>query len=138
MRWRWRRACLSAFVSVGQRDEKVARMTTPDQREPALLTVGRIICAALIALQLVSFISIAPAFFTLADHPCQNYCALTIQAAQSLVGVGVSPHVYVAVLFVVVLSVLFATALALVLLIRRGRDAMALVTAYFVVLLPTT
>ena len=122
----------------GQRADEVARMTTPDQRGKALLTLARLICAALIALQLLSFISVAPAYLTLADHPCQNRCALTIQAAQSLVGVGVSPLVYSSVLFVVVaLSVLFATALALVLLMRRGRDPMALLTAYFVVLLPT-
>jgi hypothetical protein len=90
------------------------------------------------SLQLVSFISVAPAYFTLADHPCQTRCALTIQAARSLVGVGVSPWVYATVLVVVVvLSVVLATALALMLLIRRGRDPMALLTAYFVVLLPT-
>jgi hypothetical protein len=101
--------------------------------------VARLIVVALIMLQLASFLSVAPDYFTLADHPCQTNCALTIQAARSLIGAGVSPHVYVAVLCVVVmLSVLFATTLALVLLVRRGRDAMALVTAYFVVLLPTT
>jgi hypothetical protein len=94
---------------------------------------------ALIALQLVSFIAAAPGFFTLADHPCQTYCALTVQRARSLVGVGISPAVYAATLFIVVtLSVTLATAVALVLLVRRGRDRMALVTAYFVVVLPTT
>jgi hypothetical protein len=101
--------------------------------------LARLIVVALIMLQLASFLSVAPDYFTLADHPCQTYCALTIQAARSLFGAGVSPHVYVAVLCVVVmLSVLLATTLALVLLVRRGHDTMALVTAYFVVVLPTT
>src|SRR5262245_35219833 len=114
-------------------------MTAPDLRERMLHEVARLIVVALITLQLASFLSVAPGYFTLADHPCQTYCALTIQRARSLIEAGFSPHVYVAVLCVIVmLSVLLAATLALVLLVRRGRDAMALVTAYFVVLLPTT
>src|SRR5262245_24324241 len=102
-------------------------MTTPDTRESSLLTVARLICGALIALQHASFLSVAPAYFTLAHHPCQTYCALTVQKAESLLAVGISPALYTVLLFVIVaLSVALATAVALVLLVRRGRDLMAL------------
>src|SRR5262245_6676098 len=95
--------CLPALVEVSQRNDEDAQMSTPEHKVNAPLMVARLICVALIALQLASFLSVAPDYLTLADHPCQTSCALTIERARSLIGAGVSPHVYVAVLCVVVM-----------------------------------
>jgi hypothetical protein len=94
---------------------------------------------AFIALQLLTFLPVLPAYLTLADHPCRQNCALTIQDVRSLAGAGISPQGYAEVLFVVaLLHVTLATLLALLLLLRRWRDRMALLTACFLVTVPTT
>jgi hypothetical protein len=105
----------------------------------ALFVIARAGCVAFIALQLLTFLPVLPAYLTLADHPCRQNCALTIQDARSLTGAGISPHEYATVLFAVaLLHVTLATLLAILLLIRRWYDRMALLTACFLVTAPTS
>ena len=118
--------------------------STPDadhQRRllSALLAIARAGSVAFIALQLLTFLPVLPAYLTLADHPCRQNCALTTQDARSLAGAGISPEAYSRVLFAVaVWHVTLATLLALLLLIRRWHDRMALLTACFLIAMPTT
>jgi hypothetical protein len=102
------------------------------------LVIARAGCVAFIALQLLTFLPVLPAYRTLADHPCRQNCALIIQDARSRAGAGISPQGYARVLFVVaLLHVALATLLALLLLIWRWHDRMALITACCVIALPT-
>src|SRR5262245_64697544 len=94
----------------GQTSHVVQRRLLPS----VFLAIARAACVAFIALQLLTFLPVLPAYLTLADHPCHQNCALTMQDAQSLAGAGISPHEYARVLFVVaLLHVTLATLLAL-------------------------
>jgi hypothetical protein len=93
----------------------------------------------LAAIQLFSFLPLLPRYATLADHPCRASCALTSQEAASLIRADISPHLYVWLLFAAtVFSLAAATTMAILLFLRRSHDRMALVAAYFILILPTT
>src|SRR5262249_28415664 len=78
-------------------------------------------------------------YLPLAEHPCPQTCLLTTREAALLTGAGISLTIYVGSLLVVaVLNLLLAAAMALILFVRRSHEVMALITAYFVLILPTT
>lgn len=103
------------------------------------LLLARATWLALAAIQIASFLTLVPAYFTLADHPCPLGCVLTLQRAQSLTSAGISPHAYVPLLLAAtVISAATATTMAILLFLRRSHDRMALIAAYFILILPTT
>lgn len=116
--------------------------TSPPSSRPLTgraLLLARAAWIVLAAIQLLSFLPLLPRYATLADHPCQASCALTAQEAASLIGVGISPHLYVWLLFAAtVFSLAAATTMAILLFLRRSHDRMALIAAYFILILPTT
>ena len=94
---------------------------------------------ALVATQLLSFALFLPKYLPLAEHPCPENCTLTIENARALTRAGIAPATYLsALLVVIVVSTLIATAMAVILVVRRPRDRMALITAAFIVILPTS
>ncbi len=104
-----------------------------------LLLLARALWVALAALQLLSFASTAPGYFTLAAHPCAADCALTFQESRALGGVGIAPQSYLlALLALKLLSVIVAAIMAALLFVRRSRDWMALIAAYVILSLPTS
>jgi hypothetical protein len=103
------------------------------------LLLARAAWIVLAAIQLFSFLPLLPRYATLADHPCRASCALTAQEAASLIRADISPHLYVWLLFAAtVFSLAAATTMAILLFLRRSHDRMALVAAYFILILPTT
>jgi hypothetical protein len=107
--------------------------------EGRALLLARSVWLVLVALQLVSFVPLLPAYLPLAQQPCPAHCLLTAQQAQSLTSAGISPTAYVGSLLVVaVLNVLLATTIAGILFVRRSHEVMALIAAYFVLILPTS
>src|SRR5262249_15696284 len=107
--------------------------------EGRALLLARIASLVLAAVQLISFVPLLPAYLPLAEHPCPQRCLLTAQEAQSLTRAGISLNLYVGSLLVVaVLNLLLAITMAGMLFVRRSHDVMALITAYFVLLLPTS
>ncbi len=103
------------------------------------LLLARATWLALAAIQIASFLTLVPAYFTLADHPCPLGCVLTLQDAHSLTSAGISPHVYVPLLLAAtVISVASATTMAILLFLRRSHDRMALIAAYYILILPTS
>jgi hypothetical protein len=106
--------------------------------EGRVLLLARSVWLVLVALQLVSFVPLLPAYLPLAQDPCPAHCLLTAQEAQSLTRAGIALNVYVGSLLVVaVLKLLVAAAMAGILFVRRSHEVMALITAYFVLILPT-
>ena len=94
---------------------------------------------ALVVIQLTSFALFLPKYLPLAEHPCPENCTLTIENARMLTRAGIAPAAYlIALLVVIIFSALIATTMAVILVIRRPRDRMALITAAFVVILPTS
>src|SRR5579871_6687189 len=107
--------------------------------EGKTLLVVRVGWLLLAAIQLLTFLPTLPQYFTLADHPCQQNCALTVQDANSVARAGFSPHLYALLLLAITLiSVTVATTMAVLLFLRRSYDRMALIAAYFILILPTT
>ena len=103
------------------------------------MLLARAAWVALVAVQFVSFALFLPKYLPLAEHPCLQDCVLTIENARALIGVGIAPGAYLTALLVVtVLSTILAATMAFVLVVRRPRDWMALVTAAFVIILPTS
>jgi hypothetical protein len=103
------------------------------------LLLARSIWLLLAALQLVSFVPLLPHYLPRAQHPCPANCLLTVQQAHSLTRAGISLNVYVGSLLVVaVLNLLLAATMAGILFVRRSHEVMALITAYFVLVLPTS
>ena len=103
------------------------------------MLLARAAWLALVAVQLLSFALFLPNYLPLAEHPCPEKCTLTIENARALSDAGIAPAAYLsALLVVIVFSTLIATAMAVILVIRRPRDRMALITAAFVVILPTS
>ena len=114
---------------------------SPGSRQLAgrALLLARISWLVLAAVQLVSFVPLLPKYLPLAGHPCPEKCLLTLREAQSLTSAGIAPSVYMGSLLVVaVLNLLLAATVAGILFVRRSHEVMALVTAYFVLLLPTS
>src|SRR5262245_25692814 len=107
--------------------------------EGPVLLLARIVWLLLAALQLISFVSLLPHYLPLAKHPCPQACLLTTREATLLTGAGISLTVYVGSLLVIaVLNLLLAATMAGILFVRRSHEAMALITAYFVLIVPTT
>lgn len=107
--------------------------------EGPVLLLTRIVWLMLAALQLISFVSLLPHYLPLAEHPCPQTCLLTTHEAALLTGAGISLNVYVGSLLVVaVLNLLLAAAMAGTLFVRRSHEVMALLTAYVVLIVPTT
>jgi hypothetical protein len=107
--------------------------------EGRALLLARSVWLLLVALQLVSFVPLLPKYLPLAEHPCPANCLLTAQEAQSLTSAGIAPTAYVASLLVVaVLNLLLAATMAGILFVRRSHEVMALIAAYFVLILPTS
>jgi len=107
--------------------------------EGRALLLARSVWLVLVTLQLVSFVPLLPAYLPLAQHPCPANCLLTAQEAHSLTRAGIAPTAYVVSLLVVaVLNLLFATTIAGILFVRRSHEVMALIAAYFVLILPTS
>jgi hypothetical protein len=107
--------------------------------EGRALLLARSVWLVLAALLLVSFVPLLPAYLPLAQHPCPAHCLLTAQEAHALTRAGIAPTAYVVSLLVVaVLNLLFATMIAGILFVRRSHEVMALIAAYFVLLLPTS
>ena len=103
------------------------------------MLLARIAWSVYVAVQLVSFALLLPKYLPLAEHPCPQNCVLTVEDARALTGVGIAPGAYLtALLFVTVVSTILAATMAIILIIRRPRDGMALITAAFVVILPTS
>ena len=106
--------------------------------EGRALLLARSVWLVLVALQLVSFVPLLPAYLPLAQHPCPANCLLTTQEAHSLTSTGISLNVYVgSLLATAVLKLLLAVTIAGILFVRRSHEVMALITAYFVLILPT-
>lgn len=104
-----------------------------------LLVLARVLWVALVAMQLLSFASAVPGYFTLADHPCASDCALTIRESNVLGGIGVAPQSYVLLLLTLkALSVAVSTFMAALLFVRRSNDWMALIAAYAILIIPTS
>jgi hypothetical protein len=102
------------------------------------LLLARSVWLVLVALQLVSFVPLLPAYLPLAEHPCPAHCLLTVREAQSLTRAGIALNVYLGSLLVItVLKLLVAATMAGILFVRRSHEVMALITAYFVLILPT-
>jgi hypothetical protein len=116
--------------------------TSPTIGQPLtgrVLLLARAVWIMLAASQLLSFLPLLPRYATLADHPCPQRCALTAQDATALTRAGFSPHLYVWLLFAAtVFSVAAAMTMAILLFLRRSYDRMALIAAYFILILPTT
>lgn len=107
--------------------------------EGGALLLARSVWLVLIALQLVSFVPLLPKYLPLAQHPCPANCLLTAQEARFLTSAGISLNVYVgSLLLVTVFNLLLTITLAGILFVRRSHEVMALMTAYFVLLLPTS
>lgn len=103
------------------------------------MLLARAAWLALVVIQLTSFALFLPKYLPLAEHPCPRSCTLTIENARALTRAGIAPDVYLSALLVVItFSTLIATTMAVILVIRRPRDRMALITAAFVVILPTS
>jgi hypothetical protein len=103
------------------------------------MLLARAAWLALVVIQLVSFALFLPKYLPLAEHPCPENCTLTTENARALTHAGIAPAAYLsALLIVIVFSTLIATTMAVILVIRRPRDRMALITAAFVVILPTS
>lgn len=99
--------------------------------------LARLVWLALIAAQVVIFITTMPAYMSGAAHTCAQSCDFTPQQAQLLHAVGIPLTTYIwvtAALFAVV--VLVAVLLALILFWRRSDDWMVLAIGYFVVSYP--
>jgi len=93
----------------------------------------------LVALQLLSFVLLLPRYLHLAEHPCPQNCLLTAREAELLTSAGISLNNYVGSLFVVtVVNLLLAVSIAGILFVQRSHEVMALITAYFVCIVPTT
>jgi hypothetical protein len=104
-----------------------------------LLLLARVVWVALAAVQLLSFASGVPGYFTLADHPCASNCALTARESNVLSDIGVAPHSYVLLLLALkTLGVAVSTIMAALLFTRRSNDWMALVAAYVILIIPTS
>src|SRR5690348_15793139 len=89
--------------------------------------------------QVASYTSLSPDYFTLAEHPCQQTCTLTTREAAVLGTAAISTDLYVGALFAITtLNFLISVAISVMLFVRRSDDSMALITGYFVVVLPTT
>src|SRR5262249_47137919 len=102
------------------------------------LLLARAVWLVLAALQLVSFAPLLPKYLPLAENPCPANCLLTAQEAHALTSAGIAPKAYVASLLVAaVLKLLLAAMMAGVLFVRRSHEVVALMTAYFVLILPT-
>ncbi|MDE3229130.1 MAG: hypothetical protein KGO05_04555 [Chloroflexota bacterium] len=102
-----------------------------------LLLLARTLWIALAAIQLLSFASTVPGYFSLADHPCASNCALTLQERHILSGAGIAPQSYVLTLLALkALSVLVAAIMATLLFVRRSRAWLALVAAYVILIIP--
>lgn len=103
------------------------------------MLLARAAWLALVAVQLLSFALFLPKYLPLAEHPCPENCVMTIENARALTGAGIAPVAYLSALLVVIVSsTLIATTMAVILVIRRPHDRMALITAAFVVILPTS
>jgi len=107
--------------------------------EGGVLLLTRLVWLALVTLQLISFVSLLPYYLPLADHPCMQECALTLQEADSLSRAGLSVRVYLVILLVVaMLNLLLAASIGGMLFMRRSQDGMVLIAAYVVIIIPTT
>src|SRR5215467_9261846 len=107
--------------------------------EGGVLLLTRLVWLALVTLQLISFVSLLPYYLPLADHPCMQECALTLQEADSLSRAGLSVRVYLVILLVVaMLNLLLAASIGAMLFMRRSQDGMVLIAAYVVIIIPTT
>ena len=124
-----------------KREQDETHATPISQSEPHLkgrtLLLARLIWMALVALNLVSFITDIPNYFTAFQQVCVRTCAFSPRQADALAAIGVSMPTYA--MMVVTLAcavVLTALIMALLLFWRRSDDWMALIVSFSLLALP--
>lgn len=113
-----------------------------DDGEPHLqgraLLAARVVWLALVALNLVSFVTSIPDLFAAAEQVCPQGCSFVPQQQKALADIGVSMQVYATtvVVFAIVIA-LVSLAMGLLIFWRRSDDLMALIVALFLAVTAT-
>lgn len=102
------------------------------------LLAARILWIALVAINLVSFITSIPNLFAAAEQVCPQGCSFVPQQQKALTDIGISMQVYatMVVAFAIVIA-LVSLAMGLLVFWRRSDDVMALIVALFLAVTPT-
>jgi hypothetical protein len=125
------------MMSVARRERTdVSRADEPRLRGKMLLAV-RGIWIALVAVNLVSFITSVPGYFATLQRACRQTCTFLPQQAKALAALGISMSAYAwMVVALACVVVLISLAMALLLFWRRSDDWMALIIAFSLLALP--